>query len=318
MSRAVGLILGLLLAPLLATLVIADTEGGSLQDFDKLWNYREPAETEKRFRELLPDVLATGDASLRAQLLSQIARSQGLQRDFDAAHATLDEAEALLGDGMSLARVRVLLERGRTLNSGGDPPKSIPLFREALTIAKAEGYEFHAVDAAHMLGIVEEPEAALEWNLKAIALAEAASEERARGWLGALYNNTGWTLHSKGEYEKALELFEKALAWREEKGQELQTRIAKWCVARCLRSLDRVEEALARQRALLAEIEEAGIEQDGFVFEELGECLHALGKTEEARPWFRKAHALLSEDAWLSADEPERLERLKRLGGEGD
>ena len=39
-----------------------------------------------------------------------------------------------------------------------------------------------------------------------------------------------------------------------------------------------------------------------------------LGRPEEARPHFLRAHALLSKDPWLARDEAPRLERLKRLG----
>ncbi|HEX6385768.1 MAG TPA: hypothetical protein VF177_13945, partial [Anaerolineae bacterium] len=67
----------------------------TLPDFDQLWDYSQPASTEERFRELLPAAEAAGDDSYLAQLLTQIARAQGLQRQFAAAHETLDEAEKL-------------------------------------------------------------------------------------------------------------------------------------------------------------------------------------------------------------------------------
>ena len=51
----------------------------------------------------------------------------------------------------------------------------------------------------------------------------------------------------------------------------------RWCVARCLRSLGRTEEALAEQRALAAELEAIG-ESDEFVTQEIAECLRALGR----------------------------------------
>jgi hypothetical protein len=55
-------------------------------------------------------------------------------------------------------------------------------------------------------------------------------------------------------------------------------------------------------------------EQDGFVYEEIAECLLTLNRKEEARKYFAIAYQNLSKDPWLSRDEPERLERLKRLG----
>ena len=85
-------------------------------------------------------------------------------------------------------------------------------------------------------------------------------------------------------------------------------------MARTLRSLDRVEDALAIQEELHRELAEAK-EEDGYVCEELGECLLRLGRGEEARPHLAKAYELLSRDPWLSENEPERIARLKELGG---
>lgn len=55
----------------------------TLPDFDSLWDYNHPAETERRFRELLPVATSSADRSYCAQLLTQIARTLGLQRRFD-------------------------------------------------------------------------------------------------------------------------------------------------------------------------------------------------------------------------------------------
>jgi tetratricopeptide (TPR) repeat protein len=84
--------------------------------------------------------------------------------------------------------------------------------------------------------------------------------------------------------------------------------------ARTLRSLGRVEEALSKQLILKEEFESAG-ESDGYVFEEIGECLLSLGSAEEARPYFSQAYTILSGDLWLAEQEPERMARLKELGG---
>ena len=54
----------------------------------------------------------------------------------------------------------------------------------------------------------------------------------------------------------------------------------------------------------------------GYTEEELGECLHALGRPDEARPFFARAHERLSRDSWLVENEPDRIARLKRLGTE--
>lgn len=303
------------LAAALAQPAIAEEETVPLADFDTLWDYFDPAATEARFRELLPAVVAAGDPDLHAQLLTQIARSQGLQRRFADARRTLDEAEQVLAGRRGTAAVRLLLERGRVLNSEGDPAAALAYFDAALEAAKAERLDFYAVDAAHMLGIATPGETGLAWNLEAIAMAKASRDERARGWLGSLLNNTGWSYHEAGDYARALAHFEAALEFRRERGEQPELRIAEWTVARCLRSLGRLEEALAIQRDLERQWAAAGEAQDGYVFEELGELNLALGRGEDARAYFAKAHALLAKDPWLQANEEARLARIARLAG---
>jgi hypothetical protein len=94
-------------------------------------------------------------------------------------------------------------------------------------------------------------------------------------------------------------------------------RIARWTVARCLRSLRRTEESLELQRVLAVELETVG-EPDGYVFEEIGECLLALGRSDEARPWFALAHLELSRDRSITEQEPERLARLRANAGNAE
>lgn len=280
-------------------------------EIDQLWDYYQPAESEARFRGAL--ATAPEDSPLYIELLTQLARAQGLQRHFAAAHQTLDEVERRLTDNAIRLRLRYLLERGRVLNSSKEREAARPFFLQAWEMAQAAGEDFYAVDAAHMLAIVEPLAGQLAWNLKALDLAEHSADGRARGWLGSLYNNIGWAYHDLGRDEEALAIFQKALLWRAAAGQPTETRIARWCVARILRALNRVEEALAIQKALLDDLE-ANAEQDGYVYEELGECLLALGQPKEAAPHFAQAWQVLGQDPWLVENAAPRLERLKLLG----
>ncbi len=285
----------------------------NLPDFDSLWDYSAPDKTEAKFRELLPQFKE--NKSARLELLTQIARTQGLQRKFDETHQTLDEVEKQLDETPSRVKVRYGLERGRVFNSSKQAGEAKPFFEQALDLAKELGEDFYAVDAVHMLAIIaDDPASSLNLNLIAIQMAESSLEERARNWLGSLYNNTGWSYHDAGEYESALVIFKKAESFFRAKGSVDKTRIAIWTVARCLRSLNRLDEALSKQLALHAEFESAG-ETDGFVFEEIGECLLALQRVEEAKPYFAKAYEVLSQDVWLVENEPDRIARLKQLGG---
>ena len=280
-------------------------------DFDNLWDYNKPEETEKKFRALLPQ--AQDNLTYHAELLTQIARTQGLQRQFEEAHQTLNQVETMLTEAISRVKIRYLLERGRAFNSAGEKDKARPLFLEAWELGLDEGEDFLAIDAAHMMAIVEPTDAQLPWNLKALELTEKTPDQRAKKWIGSLNNNIGWTYFDQEAYEAALNHFEKSLAYQEAVGNEPLVRIGRWCVAKGMRMLGRVEEALAIQQHLLA-IYDAEGEQDGYVHEEIGECLLLLGREDEARPQFALAYEVLSKDDWLVAEEPDRLARLKALG----
>jgi tetratricopeptide (TPR) repeat protein len=285
----------------------------NLPDFDSMWDYNDPSETGKKFLEIIPDAKASGDKSYLVQLLTQIARTQGLQMKFDEAHKTLDEAFTLINGQMHLPKVRYLLERGRTYNSSKVYDKARTLFLEAYNLSNEHGFDFFTIDAAHMMGIVEKGDESLKWNESAMKHAEASDDKKAKGWLGSLYNNTGWTYHDMGEYEKALNLFERNVRWHTERKTKQGLIIAKWSVARTLRSLVRVQEAYDMQIALRAESKEIGLDEDGYNSEELGECLLLLNRGDESKAYFKKAYDLLSQDIWLMENEKERLERLKKL-----
>ena len=181
-------------------------------------------------------------------------------------------------------------------------------------MALALNADFYAVDAAHMMAIAEPPAAQISWAERAIELAEASGDPETNRWLGSLYNNLGWSYHETGDHVRALSIFEKSLAWRQahDPGSQAE-RIARWTIGRALRSLGRLDEALALQLALEQANRAAGA-ADGYVQEEIGELLLAKQAPAEAAPYFAAAYRLLSEDPWLAAHEKERLARLKELG----
>jgi hypothetical protein len=62
-------------------------------DFMALWDYQDPAASALRFHTLLPEARAAADLQLELELLTQIARTHSLQRQFAEAHQLLDEIE---------------------------------------------------------------------------------------------------------------------------------------------------------------------------------------------------------------------------------
>jgi tetratricopeptide (TPR) repeat protein len=285
------------------------------EHLDKLWDFNKPAESEKLFRVELAKHPAGSREALETS--TQIARTQSLRRMFAEADATLDAVRTKLDSVPMRVRIRYLLERGRTRNSGGDKPAAIPLFKDAVALWKSDtlpGANVYYVDALHMLGIATPPAEQLEWNRKALAAAEASSDPRARRWAGSLTHNIGWTYFDSGDPATALVYWKKALPIREAEGNAENIRVAKWTIARGYRALGRLDEAEEIQRSLLAAMEKTG-EPDGYVYEELAEIAIARGDKAAAAPWAAKAYALLKDDGYLKDNEAARLQRLADLGG---
>ncbi len=276
-------------------------------DIDSYWEYSDPEKSEQRFHELIPQ--ATRDEKLELQ--TQIARTYGLRKLFADAHAILDEVEAQFGQASLRPRLRFLLERGRVLNSSGEKEKARPLFEAAFEQAQHGGEVGLAVDAAHMVAItLSGSEKAVEWNLNAIQMARKSDDPKAMALLPALLNNTAWDLFDAGKPAEALPVFQEAQAVWEQRAKKPQIFIARWSVARCLRTLGRQTEALAILRDLERMHQDDGT-VDGFVFEELGENLEAVGDHQSARFYFARAVEELGKDDWFVKNEPDRFARLQ-------
>lgn len=286
-----------------------------LPEIDDRWDYNDNLKSEANFRELVAQADAAGNDACKVEAMTQLARSLGKQLRFDDAQAVLDEAKKALTPDMHVAAIRWQLEQGRVLNTSGQPHDSIPYFEKGLDLAISAGAEYLAIDAAHMLGIVAQPDQAIAWHIKAMEMAEAASDAKARRWLGPLYNNLAWTYNDIGEHEKALSIFIKDIAFRESLGLPFEASIARWSQAATLRLLGRIEEALKIQLSLVDHPLRQRNEAEGYTHEEIGECLLLLGRATEAAPHFAIAFERLGTDPWLLTNEKERLDRLQRLAG---
>jgi tetratricopeptide (TPR) repeat protein len=231
-----------------------------MTDPSELWDFDDPAGSEQRFRA----AAETAEGSDRLVLLTQVARSLGLQERYDEGHALLDD---LAVDNPEVA-TRVALERGRLLRSAGEPDEAGPHFDAAAVTAREAGLDALHVDALHMAALVAPAEDQQRRTEEALAVARASSDEAARNWDASLLNNLGMTHADAGDWPAALAAFEEALAARERIGDAGRTRVARWMVGWALRNLGRTDEALAVQTALKAELEAVG-EEDPYVDEEL-------------------------------------------------
>ena len=196
------------------------------QTLDQLWDFDDPALSEDRFRAAVSE--DRYDADERAELSTQLGRAIGLQGRYEEADALLD---AIDGDEPTVA-VRVLLERGRVLNSGGHAEMAVPLFEQAAELADHLGEEFLAVDALHMLAIADSAHAET-WTRSALEYASTVHDERAKRWLVALHNNLGWTLHDAGRCTEAKVEFQLAEQWAGRVGTPRQQELAREAIQAC-------------------------------------------------------------------------------------
>lgn len=262
-------------------------------DLDALWKFDDPAHSEERFRAALAD--ASGDDALI--LKTQIARTFGLRRDFARARAILAELAPRIDEAGREAQVRYWLELGRTevsavhddkLRTPAAVERARSAYQHAIDIARVASLDALAIDAMHMMALVDrDPADGLRWAREALAVALASDQPAARKWEASLRNNIGYALHQLGRHEESLGEFQLALAARENEGSAAGVRVARWMVALALRHLGRFEEARDIQLRLERELDEAG-EPDPYVYEELEHIYRALGDKARAAHYAAK------------------------------
>ncbi len=213
------------------------------EQIDTLWEVKDPVGGEVILKNALAEYPGSAD-----ELRTQIARSLGLQGRFGEAW---DELSRISLVHSPLVEIRMQLEKGRLENSNGKRNDAKSYFLKALTLAKQEHFDFYAVDAAHMLGILSEGQESIHWNTLALQIAADSKFKRTQNWKGSLFNNLGWTYFNIGDFDAALTTFDSALDFQAVAGDPVQIRVARWTVARCLRALKRYDEAFAIQNDLI-------------------------------------------------------------------
>lgn len=275
-----------------------------------LWDFDDLDATERRLRAALAE---EGSDAGRAEVLTQLARVDGLRGDFEAGERLIEDAEELAGESPAAA-ARIDLERGRLRRSNGDGQAAFPLFVSAYATAESAGLWFIAADAAHMVALAAPGrDDFVEWTRRGIELAE--NHEEATYWAGPLLNNLGWEHYEAGELEEALDAFERALVARErDPADGVGIALARYAVGKALRSLGRPEDAIPLVEQAVAWAAQEGA-PDGWFHEELAEEYAAVGRSDDARRQAKLAIPLLAEaDPSFTADS-ERAVRLRALAG---
>ena len=205
-----------------------------------LWDFGDLDGSEERLRAQLA---AERSEEGRAEVLTQLARVEGLRGEFEAGERLVEEAAAAAGDS-GVAAARVDLERGRLRRSSGDREAALPLFEAAFSKAEAARAWFVAADAAHMAALAAPGrDGFVAWTARGIELGD--EHEDAAYWAGPLLNNLGWEHFEAGEHELALDAFERALAARlREPDKPEPIALARYAVGKALRALGRADEGI--------------------------------------------------------------------------
>jgi tetratricopeptide (TPR) repeat protein len=214
-------------------------------DVAPLWDFGDPAASEQRFRAAI--VRAAPDDAFILQ--TQIARTFGLRKDFARARQLLVDIEPKLASASPEAQARWYLEMGRTWASAAHTREQLTpesrerarvLYMRAFDTAKAAKLDGLAIDALHMMVVVDDaPAQQLEWNLKAIEFMDASDQPAAKRWAGSLYYNAGYALRQAGRLEEAIAYYRKSAAAYEESGRPDDAREINGYIARLQSELNK-------------------------------------------------------------------------------
>ncbi len=289
------------------------------QDLDLCWRPHDPATSEQILRAKLTEARqpSSKDKGFLLELLTQIARAEAAQGKLTEARNSLNEAEKILNEPEAAyparMKIRFLLEEGRFFIHSKTPAQARTRFSQAWALAVNAEDDFFTVDIARMMATIEPMKLQIEWIHKAIQIAEQSTQEKARRWLGGLFSDLAWRFFDLRQFDQALEAHKTSRSHFQKHGSEREVFVANWAIGRVLRQLGRVQEALAIQEGLRAQMGAHDL-PDGRLFEELAECLFSLKKLEAAQIFFEQAHRELSSDKWIPDRHPLRLKRLKDFG----
>jgi len=265
-------------------------------DIMALWDYKNPALSEQRFR----DALATARGDEALILHTQIARTYVFRKDFQKARDILQPVELQLQSAGAEVQVRYWLELGRTYASHQHSEQSQTpeakdsarlAFDKALATAQQARLDGLAIDAMHMFVFVDTAaEDQLKRGKQALALVEASQQPEAKRWEASVRSNLGEALYELGRYDEALFQFKQTALLREQASNPTAARDAHWHVARVLRMQKHYEQALAIQLGLERDSEAMG-DPKHYIFEELALLYRALGSEERAKHYTALAKA---------------------------
>ncbi len=285
----------------------------SFPDMDGFWNLQNLPETEERISALLP--LGDGKATAtQVEALTQMARVYLLQDNLKEARNFLNHADTLLKDlpaeEMLKPQVRIYLEEGRFYGWSMYPQRALDFFSKAWEMSNLVGpLDALAADAAFMISITLPSKQGREWLTGALKLADnPQATTAAKKWKAHLLMRIGWQEFDVRNFQAALDHFDKALVCADKDDSTLFQTL-KWCRARVLRAIGKINEAMAVQNEILTDLATEGV-LNGHVYLELAECFNALHDQEQSSHYYELAHEKLKLSKWYSENFSSELSEI--------
>ena len=307
----------------------------NIEDFDTiLLEEKDPVKAQVKLERLLKKSLDAKKWDLYGQIASQVALVQAMQQKFDDAYATLDRADALLSNNYVLAEIRIHFERARVMYQEdlflhGKVIRFDEIyekFHKSYTLSLSGNHDYEVINAAHMIAIIVPNQAQkIFWNNVALNLTLQTKDPKAGGWLGPLYNNLGQNFFDAGQYEKSLEIYQKALEFFKQDKDVSRLRVAQWTIGRCLRMLGRIDEALVIQqdtiKACNLALSKKSLDMPeslfyltrGFMYEELVFLSQIKNNHDDVVMYARLALEDLGKDMMFVKTSSERIKKLESL-----
>ena len=289
-----------------------------LANFDEFCKGK-PIEIEKALKRFIPSAKALKNKSIYLQILSRLALTQAAQKKFKLAHKTLDKAEKELTSDQTLAKVRLILERGRVFLISYDFKAALPLIKKGYKLSKKYKFDTFTIDAAHMIpAIVNNVKEKIRWNQIAIDIAKKTRDKKLKEeWLVVLFQAIGLNYIEAKQYKKALSAFEQSKKLTGKFTPKIVILGANIGIAKSLRLLNFLDKALSIQLSLLKECNNLTKENlhpietnlfYGWVCEELAEIY-----LKNVTKFSSLAYQYLSKDLWHIKQEPKRLARMNKF-----
>ncbi len=266
---------------------IASSSSDLLKKADSLFNAKEHEESRELYTRVSEIARDSDEKSNQAEAFAMIARTYLKMNQKEQGYPWLNKARDIASADQPLGWSRYLGVRGRFEWQSKELEKATSTFIEMYNYCSVRKLHERAIDTARMVAITGTSEQQIEWGKKGIAEAEAGNIPR---YLGALWNNLGWTYEDLGRYSEAVDAYTKAREYHWKYGDERNKLIADWAVGHACRLNGEYDKAEVWLRPLpdwCRKIDET--EFLGFSLKELGHLSLGREDTAEAVNYFVEA-----------------------------